>query len=148
MIFSSAFSLALFQRTCQQKKKYYLFIKHSSGLPLPLDIYSKCHFWYSALFKENKNSKKPLLGGKRTTGEFKHNFFAHFLQMHVREHITAETVAEGESVQNHSASHLYRKGDVRTEGIEKKGNTICFGVCDCACVHVLHTHPDRPDGIL
>lgn len=155
MIFSSAFSLALFQCTCQKekkkrKKKYYLFIKHSSGLPLPLDIYSKCHFWYSALFKGNKNSKKPLLGGKRTTGEFKHNFFAHFLQMHALEHITAETAAEGESLQNHWAGHLIwtRRGGVFEERELKKKVTEFVSECVIVRVCVLHTHPDRPDGIL
>lgn len=147
--FLGVVSAYLPKRKEKKKKKYYLFIKHSSGLPLPLDIYSKCHFWYSALFKGNKNSKKPLLGGKRTTGEFKHNFFAQLLQMHALEHITAETAAEGESLQNHSASHLIwtRMGGVRREGIKKK---VTEFVSECVIVRVcvLHTHPDRPDGIL
>lgn len=90
------------------------------------------------------------MGGERTTGEFKHNFFAHFLQMHALEHITAETAAEGESLQNHWAGHLIwtRRGGVFEERELKKKVTEFVSECVIVRVCVLHTHPDRPDGIL
>lgn len=72
--------------------------------------------------------------------------------MHALEHITAETAAEGESLQNHWAGHLIwtRTGGVRREGIKKKKVTEFVSECVIVrvCVRVLYTHPDRPDGIL
>lgn len=55
--------------------------------------------------------------------------------MHAREHITAETVAEGESLQKSliKSSVMDRKGDVRTKGIKKK---VAEFVSECVIVRV------------
>lgn len=148
MIFSSAFSLALFQCTCQKekkkrKKKYYLFIKHSSGLPLPLDIYSKCHFWYSALFKGNKNSKKAPLGGGKEQRESLSTTFSHTFcrcmrssTSRLRQRLKVNPCKITEQV----IWYGHGGGVFEERKLKKKGNRICFGVCDCACVCACVAH--------
>lgn len=146
MIFSSAFSLALFQRTCQKekkkrKKKYYLFIKHSSGLPLPLDIYSKCHFWYSALFKGNKNSKKPLLGGKRTTGSLSTTFSHTFCRCmrsstsRLRQRLKVNPCKITQQViwYGHGGGGVFEERELKKKVTEFVSECVIVRVCVCVC---------------
>lgn len=100
----------------------HLFIKLSQKLLLPLDICSKCsHFWYTALFKENNNSReKSLLGKQRSRGLLSTTFSTDcytsavlmFQSTHFCRHTHTRTsqLKPGESFQNHSASNLFWRG--------------------------------------
>lgn len=107
MIFSSTFLLVFLQLTCKRNAK--------NSIIYSLNFLQSCHclwisgtdIWYSAHFKESNNSKKKPLRGKEQQESLSTTFFFFLARRHafcrcMHKHITAETVAEGKSLQNHS----------------------------------------------